>query len=77
LFEPFGQIARIHIVNDRETGQSRGFAFVEMTKDEEAARAMSELNGKEVAGRALRVNEAAPKPNAVLAAEASVLRKRQ
>ena len=62
LFEPFGQIARIHIVNDRETGQSRGFAFVEMTKDEEAAKAMSELNGKEVAGRALRVNEAAPKP---------------
>src|SRR5258708_21170474 len=62
LFEPFGQVTRIHIVNDRETGQPRGFAFVEMAKDEEAAKAMSELNGKEVSGRALRVNEATPKP---------------
>src|SRR5690348_18361780 len=62
LFEPFGQVTRIHIVNDRETGQPRGFAFVEMAKDEDAAKAMSELNGKEVAGRALRVNEATPKP---------------
>jgi len=62
LFEPFGQITRIHIVNDRETGQPRGFAFVEMAKDDEAAKAMTELNGKEVAGRALRVNEATPKP---------------
>ena len=62
LFEPFGQVTRIHIVNDRETGQPRGFAFVEMAKDEEAAKAMSELNGKEVAGRALRVNEATPRP---------------
>lgn len=62
LFEPFGQVTRIHIVNDRETGQPRGFAFVEMAKDDEAAKAMTELNGKEVAGRALRVNEATPKP---------------
>jgi cold-inducible RNA-binding protein len=62
LFEPFGQVTRIHIVNDRETGQPRGFAFVEMAKDDEAAKAMSELNGKEVAGRALRVNEATPRP---------------
>jgi cold-inducible RNA-binding protein len=62
LFEPFGQITRIHIVTDRETGQPRGFAFVEMAKDDEAAKAMTDLNGKEVAGRALRVNEAAPKP---------------
>jgi cold-inducible RNA-binding protein len=62
LFEPFGQITRIHIVNDRETGQPRGFAFVEMANDNEAAKAMIDLNGKEVAGRALRVNEAAPKP---------------
>lgn len=61
LFEPFGQVTRIHIVNDRETGQPRGFAFVEMAKDEDAAKAMSDLNGKEVAGRALRVNEATPK----------------
>ena len=62
LFEPFGQISRIHIVTDRETGQPRGFAFVEMAKDDDAAKAMTALNGKEVAGRALRVNEAAPKP---------------
>jgi cold-inducible RNA-binding protein len=62
LFEPFGQVTRIQIVNDRETGQPRGFAFVEMAKDEEAAKAMSDLNGKEVAGRTLRVNEATPKP---------------
>src|SRR6202035_2310077 len=62
LFEPFGQVTRIHIVNDRETGQPRGCAFVEMAKDDEAAKAMSDLNGKEVAGGALRVNEATPKP---------------
>ncbi len=63
LFEPFsGKSLGIHIVNDRETGQPRGFAFVEMAKDDEAAKAMSGLNGKEVAGRALRVNEATPKP---------------
>ncbi len=61
LFEPYGQVTRIHIVNDRETGQPRGFAFVEMEKDAEAAKAMTELNGKEVSGRALRVNEATPK----------------
>ena len=61
LFEPFGQVTRIHIVNNRETGQPRGFAFVEMAKDEEAAKAVANLNGKEVAGRALRVNEATPK----------------
>jgi cold-inducible RNA-binding protein len=63
LFEPYGQVTRIHIVNDRETGQPRGFAFVEMEQDEQAAKAMTELNGKEVAGRALRVNEATPKPD--------------
>ena len=63
LFEPFGQVTRIHVVTDRETGQPRGFGFVEMAKDEEAAKAISDLNGKEVAGRALRVNEATPKPD--------------
>jgi RNA recognition motif-containing protein len=61
LFEPFGTIDRIHIVNDRDTGQPRGFAFVEMSNDADAAKAMADLNGKEVAGRSLRVNEAAPK----------------
>ena len=62
LFEPFGPIARIHVVNDRETGQPRGFAFVEMANDDDAAKAMTGLNGKEVSGRALRVNEATAKP---------------
>src|SRR5438309_10388495 len=62
LFEPFGQITRIHIVQDRETGQPRGFAFVEIADDAEATKAISVLNGKEVAGRALKVNEATPRP---------------
>jgi cold-inducible RNA-binding protein len=61
LFEPFGQVSRVHIGKDRETGRSRGFAFVEMTNDDEAAKAMAALNGKEFGGRALKVNEAAPK----------------
>jgi len=62
LFEPFGQITRIHIVTDRETGQPRGFAFVEIADDAEATKAIAALNGKEVAGRALKVNEATPRP---------------
>lgn len=61
LFEPFGQVSRVHIAMDRETGRARGFAFVEMPNDEEAAKAMSSLDGKEVGGRALKVNEARPK----------------
>ena len=62
LFQPFGEITRIHIVRDRETGQPRGFAFVEVSDDGEAAKAISSLNGKELAGRALKVNEATPRP---------------
>jgi RNA recognition motif-containing protein len=50
-------------VEDRETGRSRGFAFVEMSTTEEAAAAISQLNGKEVGGRALKVNEAKPREN--------------
>jgi cold-inducible RNA-binding protein len=61
LFEPFGQVTRVHIAMDRETGRARGFGFVEMPNDEEAAKAMSGLDGKEVGGRALKVNEARPK----------------
>jgi RNA recognition motif-containing protein len=61
LFEPFGEIARISMISDRETGRPRGFAFVEMADDSEAAQAMTGLNGREVAGRALHVNEAAPR----------------
>ena len=61
LFEPFGQLTRIHIATDRETGRSRGFAFVDMPNDEEATRAMTALNGKDLDGRPLKVNEARPK----------------
>ena len=61
LFTPFGQVTRVHIATDRETGRGRGFAFVEMPNDEEAARAMAALNGKEVGGRNLKGNEARPK----------------
>lgn len=61
LFQPFGQISRIHIVTDRETGRARGFAFVEMTDDAEAAKAIAGLDGKELGGRNLKVNEARPK----------------
>ncbi len=62
LFEPFGQITRVHVATDRETGRSRGFAFVEMANDAEAAKAIAALDGKEVGGRNLKVNEARPKP---------------
>jgi RNA recognition motif-containing protein len=61
LFQPFGQIGRIHIVTDRETGRARGFAFVEMPIDAEAAKAIAALDGKELGGRNLKVNEARPK----------------
>src|SRR5467141_4928641 len=61
LFEPFGHISRVHIATDRETGRARGFAFVEMPNDAEAAKAISGLDGKEVGGRNLKVNEARPK----------------
>src|SRR3990167_3090654 len=61
MFEPFGEITRIQLMTDRDTGRARGFGFVDMANDEEAAKAISALNGKEVGGRALNVNEARPK----------------
>jgi len=61
LFKPFGQIGRVRIAMDRETGRARGFAFVEMPNDEEAAKAIAALDGKEFGGRNLKVNEARPK----------------
>src|SRR3990172_1218137 len=61
LFEPFGEITRIQVMTDRDTGRSRGFAFVEMANDEEAAKAIAALNGKEVGGRALKATEGRPK----------------
>jgi len=61
LFQPFGQVGRIHVVTDRETGRARGFAFVEMPNDTEAAKAIAALDGTEVGGRNLKINEARPK----------------
>jgi cold-inducible RNA-binding protein len=61
LFEPHGTIEQVSIVTDRDTGRSRGFAFVEMTDSAEAEKAIAALNGKELGGRALNINEARPK----------------
>lgn len=61
LFETYGNVDRVNIVTDRETGQPRGFAFVEMPDDGEGERAIGGVNGHEMGGRALNVNEARPK----------------
>ena len=61
LFEQYGAVERVNLVTDRDTGQARGFGFVEMTNGAEADRAIAELNGRELDGRALNVNEARPK----------------
>jgi RNA recognition motif-containing protein len=61
LFEPYGAVDRVSVVTDRDTGRSRGFAFVEMGNAAEADRAITALNGTPVNGRALNVNEARPK----------------
>jgi cold-inducible RNA-binding protein len=63
LFENYGAVERVSIMTDRETGRSRGFAFVEMTNEGEADRAIEALNGTNVGGRAINVNEARPKPD--------------
>lgn len=61
LFQSYGSIDRVNLVTDRETGRSRGFAFVEMTDAGEADKAIAALNGADLDGRALNVNEAKPK----------------
>ena len=61
-FSQYGAVERVNIVTDRDTGQSRGFAFVEMRDAGEAQAAISNLNGTEMNGRVLNVNEARPKP---------------
>jgi RNA recognition motif-containing protein len=61
LFEHYGTVERVNLVTDRDTGRSRGFAFVEMTDTAEADRAISALDGADFEGRALKVNEARPK----------------
>jgi len=61
LFEAYGSVDRVNIVTDRDSGQPRGFGFVEMTNNAEGDRAIAAVNGKEIGGRALNVNEAKPK----------------
>jgi RNA recognition motif-containing protein len=61
LFEPHGTVQSAQIIMDRDTGRSKGFGFVEMGSDQEAQNAIQALNGKQVDGRALTVNEAKPK----------------
>jgi RNA recognition motif-containing protein len=63
LFERYGQVNSARIMTDRETGRSRGFAFVEMENEGEADQAITALNGYTLDGRALNVNEARPKPD--------------
>ncbi len=60
-FAAFGAVERVSVVRDRDTGQPRGFAFVEMTNAAEAASAISVMNGREINGRALNVNQARPR----------------
>ena len=60
-FSAYGQVDRVQIVKDRESGQSRGFAFVEMSNNADADKAMAALNGAELSGRTLTVNEARPR----------------
>jgi len=61
LFESYGTVDRVNIVTDRETGQARGFAFVEMSQDAQGDAAINGLNGRDLDGRTLNVNEARPK----------------
>lgn len=61
LFEAYGTVERVSLVTDRDTGRSRGFAFVEMADTAEADRAIDALNGTNLGGRAINVNEARPK----------------
>ena len=62
-FESFGEITEATVVADRQTGRSRGFGFVTFADDESAAKAVTELDGTELDGRNIRVNEAHDKPN--------------
>ena len=63
LFGAVGTVQSANVIDDRETGRSRGFGFVEMSSQEEGEKAIAELNGKEVDGRELKVNEAKPQNN--------------
>ena len=61
MFEAYGQVDRVSIMTDRDTGRSRGFGFVEMANAEDGEKAIAALNGSQLCGRTLNVNEARPK----------------
>ena len=63
IFEEYGTVDRVNLVTDRDTGRARGFGFVEMSNDGEGQNAIAGLNGRDLGGRALNVNEARPKEN--------------
>jgi RNA recognition motif-containing protein len=60
-FSQCGEVDSVNVITDRDTGQSKGFAFVEMSRDSEAQKAIQELNGTSIDGREIKVNEAKPK----------------
>jgi RNA recognition motif-containing protein len=61
LFEQYGEVSSANVITDKFTGQSKGFGFVEMPQDDQAQKAVAELNGQELKGRNLTVNEARPR----------------
>ena len=63
-FAAYGEVTSCKIIMDRETGRSKGFGFVEMSNDADGTRAINELNGRDIGGRELRVNEARPREDA-------------
>jgi len=63
VFSEVGTVESTNLIEDRETGRSRGFAFIEMSSEEEGQNAITKLNGKEISGRELIVNEAKPREN--------------
>ena len=61
FFAPYGEVSSVTIVKDKLTGQARGFGFVEMSNDQDADQAISNLDGKDLKGRSVKVNEARPR----------------
>lgn len=62
IFEEYGEVSSVKIINDKFTGRSKGFGFVEMDNDSEANNAIKELNNAEISGRNIKVNESKPRP---------------
>jgi RNA recognition motif-containing protein len=62
MFQAYGEVASVKIITDRDSGNSKGFGFVEMSTDSEAQAAIAGMNGRDVGGRQLKVNEAEDKP---------------